>query len=234
MFDIAPFLHKLYLNSIELNSLPEEINTGTVTLLPKPDKNLTIISNWRPIWLLNVDYKIFSSIFTSRLKDVLPKIIHPDQTAYLSNRSILDNVFTAVSALEAAKKTNIKGFLAFLDCEKAFDRLNHEYLMKTLLAYGFDTNLCQYISMLITNFKASISINGHLSNLFEVLCGSKQGDPISGLLFILSIEPLACAIRKSPLSDPIHIYNHIKHISIHADDTTLWSASIKGITHQLN
>ncbi len=232
MYDLAPHLLQLYLLSIESNTLPEEVNTGTVTLIPKPDKDLTLLANWRPIWLLNVDYKIFSSIFAARLKSVLPTIIHQDQTAYLSNRSILDNVFSAVSAIELAPKLKIKGYLAFLDCEKAFDRLNHQFMMKTLSKFGFGAQLSKYITMLITNFKASISINGFLSSFFNVLCGSKQGDPISGLLFILCIEPLACAIRSCPDSDPIKIYNHTKHVSLHADDTTLWSSSIRGMQSQ--
>ncbi len=233
VYDLAPHLLNLFLLSIESNALPGEVNTGTVTLLPKPDKDLNFLANWRPIWLLNVDYKIFSSIFATRLKTTLPTIIHQDQTAYLSGRSILDNVLSAVSALELAPSLNITGFLAFLDCEKAFDRLNHEFLMKTLTKFGFGKQMRHYISMLITNFNASISINGFASEFFNVMCGSKQGDPISGLLFILCIEPLACAIRLCPRSEPIKIFNTIKHISLHADDTTLWSSSAKGMIFQL-
>jgi hypothetical protein len=78
MFDLTPHLLQLFLMSIDDNSLLEDVNTGTVTLLPKPDKDLSFLSNWCPIWLLNVDYKIFSSIFTTRFKDVLSSIIHPD------------------------------------------------------------------------------------------------------------------------------------------------------------
>ena len=125
--------------------------------------------------------------------------------------------------------------MAFLDCEKAFDRLNHEYLRKVLEHYGFGINFIKYIKMLISGFHALLTINGFQSNFFDVKCGSKQGDPISGLLFILCIEPLACAIRNKRKSDPVITLNNVKKfINLHADDAVLWSSSSKGLKFQLN
>ena len=90
----------------------------------------------------------------------MPHIISPDQTAYLNGRQILDNVLCVTSTLELAKKLEISGYMAFLDCEKAFDRLNHEYLVKVLLHCGFGETFVKYIKMLISGFHALLTING--------------------------------------------------------------------------
>jgi hypothetical protein len=99
---------------------------------------------------------------------------------------------------------------------KAFDRLNHHY--------GFGDSFIKYVSMLITGFHTRLTVNGQMSDFFDVKCGSKQSDPISGLLFILCIEPLACAIHTDKKSKPIQISTFlVKCINLHADDTVLWS-----------
>ena len=62
---------------------------GVIVLIPKGDEK-KLLKNWRPISLLNYDYKIITKVLTSRLRDILPKMIHPNQKCVIKGRSIHD------------------------------------------------------------------------------------------------------------------------------------------------
>src|ERR1700742_4196250 len=91
------------------------------------------------------------------------------------------------------------GILVALDQEKAYDRIDHEYLQKTLKHMGFPPRFYNSVKYLYTGAKTSVMINGELSSPFTVTRGVRQGDPLSCLLFNLAIEPLACMLRNSEL-----------------------------------
>ena len=83
---------------------------GVITLIPKDDANLVELSNWRPITLLNVDYKIASKAIASRIKNVLPSLIHSDQSGFMKERFIGQNIRLINDILD---QTKLKMFLAF-------------------------------------------------------------------------------------------------------------------------
>ena len=97
----------------------------------KDDKCLA--KNWRSISLLNCDYKLASKIITDRLKQVLPSIVHSDQTCSVINRSIFSNLHLTRNTLDMINKTDETGILVTLDRMKAFDRLDHDFLMRVLV-----------------------------------------------------------------------------------------------------
>lgn len=65
---LAPFLLHMFTESIESGTLPPSLSQGLLTLIPKPNKDSLLIDNWRPICLLNNDYKLFAQIFAKRIK----------------------------------------------------------------------------------------------------------------------------------------------------------------------
>lgn len=67
---------------------------GVITLVPKKDKDKTNLKNWRPISLLNCDYKLVAKVLANRIIDILPKLINPDQTGYIKERFIGENIRT--------------------------------------------------------------------------------------------------------------------------------------------
>ena len=75
-----------------MGSLPPLLTQGLIPLIPKPNKDPLFIDNWRPISLLNIDYKIFASIIAKRLKNVLDPIIDEVQSGFMRNRHISNNI----------------------------------------------------------------------------------------------------------------------------------------------
>ena len=96
---------------------------GIIRLIPKKDKNLSYLKNWRPISLLNTDYKIATKALAMRLKKVLPNIINNAQTGYLPGRFIGENIRLISDILHYTADQNLEGIALFIDFEKAFDSL---------------------------------------------------------------------------------------------------------------
>jgi hypothetical protein len=112
-----------------------EQKRGIINLIPKKNKDIRQLKNWRPISLLNTDYKILTKSLATRLKKVLPDVINEDQVAYLKERFIGQNIRTIIDIMEFTKITNSPGIAAFLDFEKAFDTVNWEVIQKTLRTF---------------------------------------------------------------------------------------------------
>ena len=96
---------------------------GVIKLIPKKDTELYYVKNWRPISLLNCDYKIAAKVIANRIKQVLPNLISNDQTGFIKDRFIGENIGLVDSIINYASEKNIPGLLLFLDFQKAFDTL---------------------------------------------------------------------------------------------------------------
>ena len=101
-------------------------------MLKKRDKDKKFIKNWWPISLLKTDMKIISKVLSTRIKGVLPYLISSNQTAYVKNRSISDSGRLVSDILEIAKILALEDFLDTIDIEKAFDSVNHCFLLQIL------------------------------------------------------------------------------------------------------
>ena len=105
---------------------------GIITLIPKPNKDTTVLDNLRSISLLNADYKILMKVIAKRLEKVLPRIINPDQTGYIKNRYIGENVRLISDIMNYTEENNIPGIALFIDFRKAFDTLKGTLLTTAL------------------------------------------------------------------------------------------------------
>ena len=128
----------------------------------KDDRNLA--KNWRPISLLNTDYKLASKVITERLKTVMSSIVNRDQTCSVPGRSIFSNLQLVRIVLDMINKTNESGILVTLDQEKAFDRVNHEFLMRVLSKFGFGPVFCGWVSLFYNNVFSRVICNGKLTD----------------------------------------------------------------------
>ena len=176
--------------------LPTSCTRSVVTLLPKSG-NLGLVKNWRPISLLCTDYKIFSKVLSKRLKTALPEIIHPDQTYTVPGRNIFNNIHLMRDCIRVANLKNLPLAVVSLDQEKAFDRVDHGWLLKTLRAFGVGEKFVSMIELLYADAQCILKVNNDLCAPFDFSRGIRQGCPLSGSLYALSIEPLLHFVRKS-------------------------------------
>ena len=191
-----------------------------IKLIPKKDAELYFIKNWRPLSLLNTDYKIAAKAIANRIKSVLPNVINNDQTGFLKGRFIGENVRLIDSVIRYAAEKNIPGLLLCIDFEKAFDSLERPFISDSLRYFGFGPSLFNWVKVLYCKSESCVLNNGWSSDLFDIQRGVRQGCPLLPYLFILSAEILAKAIRKNPNIRGISINNNDIKISQYADDTT--------------
>ena len=191
-----------------------------IYLLPKKEKNRIFLKNWRPISLLNVDYKILPKALANRLTKYLPRLVDADQTGYVKQRFIGNNIIIIEDIMIYTKQNNIKGIMLSIDFEKAFDSLKWSYLDKCLKSFNFGLKLRSYVKTLYNDIYATVLNNGHISNWFSISKGVRQGCPLSPYLFILAVETPANRIRTDNDVRGIHIQNTEIKITQLADDTT--------------
>ena len=159
----------------------------------KDDKRL--LKNWRPISLLNVAYKICSKAFSLRLSKVLGSIVDLDQTCSFPGRSIHSNLVLLRDTLALIERTGEAGILLSLDQEKAFDRVDRNFLLNLLEHFGFGPS---FRACIATLYNGAVLVNDFLSNPISLERGVRQGDALSPMLYVLCVEVLACKIRASP------------------------------------
>ena len=135
-------VHQAVLSSLNSSSILKSINHTFITLIPKVN-NPERVSNFQPISLCNMIYKIVSKVIANRLEPMLHSIISDTQSAFIANRLITDNILIAFESLHHMKNNCIgkKGFMALkLDMSKAYDRVKWIFLEKILLKMGFQAS----------------------------------------------------------------------------------------------
>ena len=232
--DLKVLVHESIQSAFENKILSNDQKRGILRLIPKKSKDLTNIKNWRPISLLNTDYKLIAHILSNRLQKVLPKIISNDQSGYLKGRNISLNIRSIFDIIDFVEKDNSSGLLAFLDFEKAFDKLNWTFLQKALSKFGFGPKFKEWVTILYTNIESCIINNGQTSKYFEIKSGIRQGCPLSALLFVIAVEVLSLSIKKNDLIKGFKIGNGMFKITQLADDTTLFLRDINSLKEALS
>ena len=167
---VGPILLEVF-NLCYLDSdLSDSMKTSHARLVFKKGdrKNL---KNWRPISLLNVDYKICSKALSLRLSLVLDTIVTPDQTCSVPGRSISSNLVMLHNMLDYIDRTDEPGILISLDQEKAFDRVDRSFLMNLLRHLGFGPSFCKWISTLYRGANMQLMVNGWLSRKIDLQRG---------------------------------------------------------------
>lgn len=180
-----------YLDSINYSYQTGHLTTlqkqGIISLIPKPNKDLLHLSNWRPISLLNVDYKIATKAISNRIKRVLPTIINFEQTDFMKNRYIGENVRTIFDIIEYLNKNNKPGLLFFADFEKAFDSLKHDYITECLKRFNFGKDLINWTKVFYNDISSMVLNNGHLSKSFAIKKRSQTR--LSFIIFLIYNVP---------------------------------------------
>lgn len=193
---LGPLLVDAFNEGLAEGVLCDSMKASVTRLVHKRDDR-RLLKNWRPISLLNVDYKICSKAISLRLASVLECIVNPDQTCSVPGRSISSNVILLRDCLNYIEQTDETGILISLDQEKAFDRVNRSFMLRLLEHFGFGPSFVNCIRTLYNGAYTQILVNDFLSKPVLLQRGVRQGDALSPLLYVLCVEVLACKIRAS-------------------------------------
>ena len=209
--------------SFENNHLTDLQKQGIITLLPKPGKDLKHIANWRPISLLNIDYKIATKAIANRIKTVLQNIISPNQTGFIKNRYIGENIQIILKIIDLLNKKKLPGLIMFADFEKAFDSLKHQFIFDCFQKFNFGNDICKWVHLFYNDISSIIINNGNLSESFNITRGVRQGCPLSSIIFIICIETLSNNIETNPNIKGIKVGNEELKQTLFADDATYFN-----------
>ncbi|PKU83813.1 Putative ribonuclease H protein [Dendrobium catenatum] len=221
-------VYKAVGNFFSTGILPKGVKATAITLIPK-SSHASNISDYRPISLCNVLYKIVAKVLANRLKDVLPHIIHESQSSFIANRCSTDNIILAAELLRDFKGNN-RMFCAKLDVKKAFDTISRNFIIARLLQKGFPVNFVTWIKGCITDVYFSICLNGSLEGFFNSSTGLRQGCPLSPFLFCIAMDGLSNIITDQASSHNFKgiCYKnfYINHL-MYADDLLVMGESSK-------
>jgi exonuclease III len=187
-------------------------------------KDRTVIENYRPITLLNTDYKLLTKTLALQLTTKIGPLIHNNQAGFIPGRSIFDHIRLTKVMTKYTEMTKENGAIIALDQEKAYDKIIHTYLWNTLEAFNIPTRYRNTVKSLYENAKTVVAINGKMSEPYQVTRGVRQGDPLTCFLFDLAIEPMACMIRNHTSLKGFEIPNAPSPliINLFADDTVVY------------
>ena len=164
-----------------------------------------------------------------RLKKVIDKVIRPDQTAYINGHFIGESIRLISDILEYTEVEQMEGDMFAADIEKAFDLVDHNFLIAVLKKFGLGHEFIQWVKTLLYDQQSCVMNNGHSTGYFALKLGSKQGDPLSAFLFLLTIEVLFIMIRSNVNIKGLNIFENEIKFTACVDDTTLFLRDLKFI-----
>ena len=226
---LTKWANDVYNNGLKLGC---QQRVAIITLIHKRKSRLDL-DMWRPISLLCVDYKIVEKVLSLRLKRALPHILHTDQTCGVQGRTIFNNLYTIRDIITYANANSIPAYIVSLDFEKAFDKVDHGFLKKTLTAFGFPQKYVDFVVSSNENSVCQIINNGFFTRSVDITRSIKQGGQQSQQLFDLIAEVLAIALRKHPHIRGFRVPGSLQETktSMYADDNTPILTTQHSFTH---
>lgn len=205
----------------------DRINYGVISLLPKI-KDANTIKHYRPICLQNVILKFITKAITLRVTKVISGVVNWTQTAFIPGRYILDGCVILHEAIHELKKEKIPGVVFKIDFEKAYDRVQWEFLYEVMQKKNFGQHFISWVKKINEGGKVSININGEMGPFFKTYRGLRQGDPLSPILFNRVGDALSAILEEATKNGvleglvPNLVEGGLTHLQ-YADDTILFT-----------
>ncbi|RVW65596.1 putative ribonuclease H protein [Vitis vinifera] len=186
----------LFKDFFERGKFVRSLNTTFLVLIPKKG-GAEDLTDFRPISLVGSLYKLLAKVLANRLKKVVGKVVSTTQNAFVEGRQILDAALIANEVIDSLMKRKESGVLCKLDLEKAYDRINWDFLLSVMKKMGFGEKWAGWIRWCLSTASFSVLINGSPTGFFRNTRGLRQGDPLSPYLFVLGMEALTSLINRA-------------------------------------
>lgn len=220
---MAPVLATLFTAIGLTRDTPKDFLMGAITFLhkkgPKSDP-----ANYRPITLLNSDYRTLARILATRLGPVLGKAVDREQCAFLPGRRIGEVVQLLQLLPELLKRQDQEAVVAFMDFSKAYDTVSRPFLFAAMEAMGAGGGLLSWARILLNDTQARAVVNGHPSAPATFLAGVRQGCPLSPLLYLFVAQALLTWLKSRGLG--ISVGTRRITAAQYADDCTTLLSSL--------
>ena len=205
----------------EIERFDVSMKRGCLTLLYKKGDPADI-RNYRPLSIMNADYKFFTALLSRRLTIAIAPLIGLNQSAFLPGRIMGDNIKLVQTVIDKFRNSDSGIGILFLDQEKGYDRISHRFLFGVLKKFRVPNKIVDKIRALYFGGVLIPFVNGFPGNPVPQLCGVRQGDPLSCLLYVMVIETLSVKLNSDDLLRGIRMPNEGKHNhNLFADDIVL-------------